>query len=64
MAPVLEQIAHGRFDVYDIAAMLLIYYRALQRKPDEEFGQIFIATSLLPPPWRYFRSDAQVRRAG
>ncbi len=42
MAPVLEQIAHGRFDVYDIAAMLLIYYRALQRKPDEEFGQIFI----------------------
>ena len=42
MAPVLEQIAHDRFDVYDIAAMLLIYYRALQRKPDEEFGQIFI----------------------
>ena len=42
MAPVMEQIARGRFDVYDAAAMLLIYYRALQRKPDEEFGQIFI----------------------
>ena len=28
--------------VYDVAAMLIIYYRALQKKPDEEFGQIFI----------------------
>ncbi len=42
MAPVVEQISRGIFDVYDIAAMLIIYYRALQRKPDEEFGQIFI----------------------
>lgn len=42
MTPVVEQISRGIFDVYDIAAMLIIYYRALQRKPDEEFGQIFI----------------------
>ena len=31
MAPVVEQISRGIFDVYDIAAMLIIYYRALQR---------------------------------
>ena len=37
-----EKIQHGIFDVYDVAAMLIIYYRALQKKPDEEFGQIFI----------------------
>ena len=42
MAPVIEQISCGVFDVYDVAAMLIIYYRTLQRKPDEEFGQIFI----------------------
>lgn len=42
IAPVVEQISRGIFDVYDIAAMLIIYYRALQKKPDEEFGQIFI----------------------
>ncbi len=42
MAPTMEQISRGIFDVYDIAAMLLIYYRALQKKADEEFGQIFI----------------------
>ena len=42
MAPVAEQVSRGVFDVYDAAAMLVIYYRALQRKPDEEFGQIFI----------------------
>nr|MDE7478171.1 ATP-binding domain-containing protein [Lachnospiraceae bacterium] len=41
-APVIEKIMRGVFDVYDIAAMLIIYYRALQKKPDEEFGQIFI----------------------
>ena len=39
---VLKTIRQGIFDVYDIAAMLIIYYRALQKKPDEEFGQIFI----------------------
>jgi Superfamily I DNA and RNA helicases len=42
MDSVIEQISRGIFDVYDVAAMLLIYYRALQRKPDEEFGQVFI----------------------
>lgn len=42
MTQVKEKVSCGIFDVYDIAAMLLIYYRALQRKPDEEFGQIFI----------------------
>lgn len=42
MTPVAEQISRGVFDVYDIAAMLVIYYRTLQRKPDEEFGQMFI----------------------
>lgn len=42
MTQLKEKISHGIFDVYDVAAMLLIYYRALQKKPDEEFGQIFI----------------------
>ncbi|MGN0395119.1 MAG: ATP-binding domain-containing protein, partial [Coprococcus sp.] len=32
----------GEFDVYDVAAMVLIYYRTVQKKPDEEFGQMFI----------------------
>lgn len=40
--PVLERIHKGIFDVYDVAAMVIIYYRALQKKPDEEFGQMFI----------------------
>ena len=42
MTSVIEQVLRGIFDVYDIAAMLIIYYRALQKKPDDEFGQIFI----------------------
>lgn len=42
MEPVMEGILCGCFDVYDAAAMLVIYYRALQKKPDGEFGQIFI----------------------
>ena len=42
MTPVLKTIQKGTFDVYDVAAMLIIYYRALQKKPDDEFGQIFI----------------------
>ncbi len=42
MALVLERIHKGIFDVYDVAAMVIIYYRALQKKPDEEFGQMFI----------------------
>ena len=42
MTPVKERLDKGQFDVYDVAALLLIYYRAVQKKPDEEFGQIFI----------------------
>ena len=42
MEPVKARIEKGQFDVYDVAALLLIYYRAVQKKPDEEFGQIFI----------------------
>lgn len=42
MTPVKERLDKGQFDVYDMAALLLIYYRAVQKKPDEEFGQIFI----------------------
>lgn len=42
MTQVSEKIMQGIFDVYDVAAMLMIYYRGLQKKPDEEFGQIFI----------------------
>lgn len=42
MTSVKEKILGGRFDVYDVAAMVLIYYRALQKKPDDEFGQMFI----------------------
>lgn len=37
-----ENISGGCFDIYDVAAMLIIYYRVLQKKPDEEFGQMFI----------------------
>lgn len=42
MEQVIGNASRGIFDIYDAAAMLLIYYRALQKKPDEEFGQIFI----------------------
>ncbi len=42
MSYLLKTIQQGIFDVYDAAAMLIIYYRALQKKPDDEFGQIFI----------------------
>lgn len=42
MEQVIGNVSRGVFDVYDVAAMLLIYYRALQKKPDDEFGQIFI----------------------
>lgn len=42
MEQVTGNLSRGVFDVYDVAAMLLIYYRALQKKPDDEFGQIFI----------------------
>lgn len=42
MEQVIGNVSRGVFDVYDVAAMLLIYYRTLQKKPDDEFGQIFI----------------------
>lgn len=42
MTQVSENILSGCFDIYDVAAMLIIYYRVLQKKPDEEFGQMFI----------------------
>lgn len=42
VAPVIEQLHRGCFDVYDAAALVLIYYRTVQKKPDEEFGQMFI----------------------
>lgn len=37
-----ERAAKGQYDIYDVAALLLIYYRVKQKKADEEFGQIFI----------------------
>lgn len=40
--PVIAQLHRGYFDVYDAAALVLIYYRTVQKKPDEEFGQMFI----------------------
>lgn len=36
------EVMQGRFDVYDLAALVLIRYRISQKKEDEEFGQIFI----------------------
>lgn len=36
------QVMKERFDIYDLAALVLIRYRLLQKKEDEEFGQIFI----------------------
>lgn len=38
----LQSIMKGIFDVYDLAAMLVIYYRIFQKEKDGEFGQIFI----------------------
>ncbi|MCH5275178.1 MAG: ATP-binding domain-containing protein [Lachnospiraceae bacterium] len=44
----LDLAAHERnatakiYDVYDLAALVLIYYRVKQKKEDMEFGQIFI----------------------
>lgn len=37
-----KRAAAGEYDIYDAAAMALIYYRVKQKKEDEEFGQIFI----------------------
>lgn len=32
----------GMYDVYDLAALLIVQYRITRKRPDEEFGQIFI----------------------
>lgn len=37
-----EHNAAGQYDVYDLAALLMVQYRITRKKPDEEFGQIFI----------------------
>lgn len=37
-----QKAAVGEYDIYDVAAMVLIYYRVKQKKEDEEFGQVFI----------------------
>ena len=42
VAPVIDRLHKGCFDVYDVAALVIIYYRTIQKKPDEEFGQMFI----------------------
>lgn len=42
MSDLISRLNRGEFDVYDVAAMVLIYYRTVQKKPDEEFGQMFI----------------------
>lgn len=38
----MKKAAAGEYDIYDVAALVLIYYRVKQKKEDEEFGQIFI----------------------
>jgi len=37
-----ENAGEGKYDVYDLAALLMIQYRVTRKKEDEEFGQIFI----------------------
>lgn len=34
--------AVGKYDVYDLAALVMVQYRITRKKEDEEFGQIFI----------------------
>ncbi|MCL2253619.1 MAG: ATP-binding domain-containing protein [Lachnospiraceae bacterium] len=38
----LFNLRKGFFDIYDVAAMVLIYYRIFQKGPNEEFGLLFI----------------------
>jgi len=38
----LEHIAKQEYDVYDVAALLVIQYRVTRKKEDEEFGLLFI----------------------
>lgn len=37
-----EHGARNQYDVYDLAALLIIQYRVTRKKEDEEFGQLFI----------------------
>lgn len=37
-----RRAAQKQYDLYDVAALLLIWYRVFAKKEDEEFGQIFI----------------------
>ncbi len=37
-----ENAAKNQYDVYDLAALLVIQYRVTRKKEDEEFGQLFI----------------------
>ena len=37
-----EHAAVKQYDVYDLAALLVIQYRVTRKKEDEEFGQLFI----------------------
>lgn len=37
-----QQQNMGQYDVYDLAALLMVQYRITRKKPDEEFGQLFI----------------------
>jgi len=38
----MEHIAKRQYDVYDIAALLVIQYRVTRKKEDEEFGLLFV----------------------
>ncbi len=38
----MEHIAKNQYDVYDVAALLVIQYRVTRKKEDEEFGLLFI----------------------
>jgi len=37
-----KRLLNGEVDVYDLAALVLIKYRLIQKREDEEFGQIFM----------------------
>lgn len=38
----LERLQRGEFDLYDVAALVLVRYRVTQLKEDEEFGLLFL----------------------
>ena len=37
----IQAVSKGKCDVYDTAALALIWYRIMRKKDDEEFGQLF-----------------------